>query len=275
MAGSAAAVAASAGLLGRRSLAASCETQPVPGHRGIAVVTGGSRGIGAAVALALADEGYAVAVNFCGNSAAAEAVAEQIRSRGGKAATFQADVAVESDVIDLFEAVLKYWPDMKLTALVNNAGVLGNKASLEDVTTSEYRHIFDINVLGPILATREFARHAAEGGVVNISSGSAAMGQNMYGMSKSALNGMQAWLAPELAQKSIRMNSISPGVTRSDMTAKYIAANPGMEEIPMRRPGEPTEIANAVVFLLSEKASYVVGANLRVSGGRAPGSFIF
>jgi len=186
-------------------------------------------------------------------------------------------MAVEGDVVRLFEDVQQQWPELKLTALVNNAGVLGKKgkSGLEGVDTQAFRDLFDVNVLGPLVATREFARRAqAGGGVVNISSGSATMAANLYGMSKAALNNMQAWLVDELTPRGIRMNAVSPGMTRSDMIADYLATNPDCKEIPMRRVGEPEEIADAVVFLLSDRASYIAGANLRVAGGRAPGSFI-
>jgi len=245
------------------------------------VVTGGSRGIGAAIALALAAEGYAVAVNYCGNAVAAEAVVARIRAAGGMAAAFRANVAAEGDVVRLFEDAQRHWPELAMTALVNNAGVVGKKgvlgfkAGIEGVDTAAFRELFDVNVLGPLIATREFARRAGKGsGVVNISSGSAAMAANLYGMSKAALNSMQAWLVEDLTPKGIRMNSVSPGMTRSDMIANWLATEPDCKEIPMRRVGEPEEIADAVVFLLSEKASYIAGANLRVAGGRAPGSFI-
>lgn len=248
-----------------------------PGSRGAAVVTGASRGIGAAIAVVLAREGYVVAVNYTSSKSAAEDVVAEICSAGGVAAAFRADVANEADVVQLFDEVQSMWPEQRLTALVNNAGVLAPKEckELDSVDTAAYRQLFDINVLGPLVTTREFARRATGmGGVVNISSGAAVNGKGPYGMSKAALNSMQAWLAPDLARRGIRMNSVSPGMTRSDMIAEWLATDPDFKEIPMRRVGEPEEIAEVVAFLLSAKASYVAGANVRVSGGRAPGTFI-
>lgn len=244
------------------------------GPRAVALVTGASRGIGAAVARLLAGEGYAVAVGFCGGKEAAEAVVAGIRDAGGCASAFQADVGVEADVRRLFAAVDEAWPELPWKALVNNAGVLGDKGSLESFTAENYRKVFDTNVLGPTLCCQEFARRAGRGAaIVNVSSGSAVICQGPYGMSKAALNSMQAWLVPELGREGIRINTVSPGVTDTDMIAS-IKENFDMSIIPMGRFGMPEELADAVAFLLSERASYISGANLRVSGGRPPGTFI-
>lgn len=247
-----------------------------PTRKGVAIVTGGSRGIGAAIAIKLASEGYAVAVNYAANGSAADNVVAQIRQADGVAEKFRADMASEADVVRLFDEVQKTWPDVALTALVNNAGVIGGKKTLGNFDTDEFRMVFDINVLGPVIATREFARRCAPqgGGIVNISSGAASLGVGVYGMSKAALNAMQAWLVKEVAPLGIRMNTVSPGMTRSDMIADLLRSGVDLSAIPMGRIGEPEEIADAVVFLLSEKASYVHGANIRVAGGRAPGTFI-
>jgi len=254
----------------------SAASHPESRKRGVAVVTGASRGIGASIGVKLASEGYAVAVNYTANESAADKVVAQIREAGGVAAKFRADVASEADVVRLFDEVEKTWPNLALSALVNNAGVVGGRKKLGEVDTNEFRSVFDVNVLGPLIATREFARRCAPhgGGVVNISSGSASIGSGLYGMSKAALNSMQAWLVQEMSSLGVRMNTVSPGMTRSDMIADLLRSGVDLSVIPMGRVGEPEEIADAVVFLLSDKASYIHGANIRVAGGRAPGSFI-
>lgn len=243
--------------------------------KGIAVVTGASRGIGAAVASALAREGYTVAVNFKSCLSAAIAVVKNIQDAGGEACSFQADVSVESEVVSLFEKVAKTWSDKDLVVLVNNAGIIGNRGSLETVDTQCFHNVINANVLGPLICCREFAKKAAKGSrIVNVSSGSAYIGQpGLYAMSKGALNSMQAWLVRELTPKGIRMNTVSPGMTRTDMIAD-VMDNFDMSNIPQGRFGEPEEVADGIVFLCSEKSSYISGSNLRIAGGRPPGTTI-
>lgn len=256
-----------------------------PSEKGIAVVTGGSRGIGAAICELLADD-YKVAVVFRDQEEAAQAVVDKICGVGGTASPFKANMADESQVVDLFDKVAKHWPDTSFTALVNNAGVLGPKGDeglLANVGSAQLNEVFGTNVLGPLIACREFAKHVsgksprAEGAcraaVVNVSSGSAYIGTPLlYAMSKGALNSMQIGIVNELAKQGIRINSVSPGMTKTDMIADS-AAGFDMKAIPLGRFGEPIEIAEAIRFLLSEEqASYISGANIRVAGGRPPGT---
>eukprot|EP00927_Polykrikos_kofoidii_P085234 TRINITY_DN9205_c0_g2_i1.p1 TRINITY_DN9205_c0_g2~~TRINITY_DN9205_c0_g2_i1.p1 ORF type:complete len:319 (+),score=43.97 TRINITY_DN9205_c0_g2_i1:88-957(+) len=258
-------------------------------ERGIAVVTGGSRGIGAATCKLLAADGYTVAVVFRDQAEAAQAVVEEINSAGGTASKFRANMSDEIQVVELFESVVKHWPNTPLTALVNNAGVIGPQgeaARLANVTGAQLQEVFSTNVLGPLIACREFSRcagrkssDAASGAgraaIVNVSSGSAYIGKPpLYAMSKAALNTMQTALVAELAAEGIRINTISPGMTQTDMIAE---AAPGfdMKLIPLGRFGEPLDMAQAILFLLSEqRASYISGANIRVAGGRPPGTHL-
>lgn len=214
-----------------------------------------------------------MAVGFLAGKEGADVVVAGITAKGGEARAFQADVGVEAQVVKLFSEVSVAWPGRPLTVLVNNAGVLGPKpCKLEDVSTESLRSVFDTNVLGPLICCREFAKLGAEGGrIVNISSGAAYIPSGLYGMSKGALNSMQIWLVKELAHKGIRMNAVSPGVTRTDMTEDMLEGF-DFSQVPLGRVGEPHEIADAVVYLTSEKSSYVSGANLRVAGGRPPGT---
>ena len=286
MLGVAAALAISVGCK-RRVERLWCAPQVSSGRtRGIAVVTGGSRGIGAAIAEVLAAEGYAVAVNYKGSAKAAEEVVARIRAAGGVACEFYADMAVEEDIVKMFDAVQRAWPDLPLSALVNNAGInkagsmkhfsdLGALETLKVLKKEAFHELFDVNVFGALIASREFALRCTSGAIVNISSGSAVLaGTGLYGMTKAAMNNMQSWLVKELTPRGIRVNSVSPGLTRTDMIAPFLDTKPDLGMIPMGRVGEPQEIAEVVAFLLSEKASYVSGANLRVAGGRTPGSFI-
>eukprot|EP00929_Paragymnodinium_shiwhaense_P086525 TRINITY_DN47024_c0_g1_i1.p1 TRINITY_DN47024_c0_g1~~TRINITY_DN47024_c0_g1_i1.p1 ORF type:complete len:276 (-),score=60.57 TRINITY_DN47024_c0_g1_i1:186-1013(-) len=251
-------------------------SQPPEACKGIAVVTGGSRGIGAATARLLGSLGYRVAVCFCGSEEAAKNVVADIEGAGGVAAAFKVDMRSEDSIVQLFANVEKHWQGIAWTALVNNAGILGEaaKLTLDKLTGAAFQEMMNTNVLGPSICCREFAKHAKSGAaIVNVSSGAAVIASGLYGMTKAALNSMQAWLVPELAKKGIRMNAVSPGMTDTDMISQ---AKQGfdMSMIPMGRFGKPEEIADSIAFLLSDKASYVTGGNLRIAGGRPPGTFI-
>ena len=247
----------------------------------VVVVTGGARGIGAACCLLLARKGWAVAINHRASSAeAAEALARTIREEGGDAMTALADVGVEADVVRMFETVAAWGP---LAGLVNNAGVLfgpnGSK-TVADADAADLEAIFRVNALGPVLCTREATRYMSVksggggGSIVNVSSGSAVIGRPLlYAMSKGALNSFQAGAVDELAAHGIRINSVSPGMTNTELGADVVPTF-DFSKIPLGRIGEPEEIAEGVAFLLGETGSYCSGANIRIAGGRPPGTFL-
>jgi len=255
----------------------------------IAVVTGGAKGIGAACCRLLARDGWAVAVNHrTGSKAAADAVVKSIVDAGGDAAAFPADVSVEHDVVAMFDSI-DTWAsqiDGRVAGLVNNAGVLNgpNKCkSIEHANVEDLNAIFAVNVVGPMICTREALSRMSKtinddstlgGSVVNISSGSAVIGRPLlYAMSKGALNSFQAGAVDELAAHGVRVNAVSPGMTDTSLIDD-IRNNFDLTKIPLGRFGTPEESAEAVCFLLGEKASYVSGANIRVGGGRPPGTFL-
>ncbi|MEO3428136.1 SDR family oxidoreductase [Pelagibius sp. CAU 1746] len=243
------------------------------------LVTGGGRGIGAAVARLGAAAGYAVCVNYRSDAAAAEAVVEEIESAGGRAVALQADVARQEEVERLFAAVDAALPP--LGALVNNAGITGRAGKLEEASAQTLRDVIELNVLGVMwccqAAVRRMARrHGGRGGaIVNISSGAATLGSAdtfvWYAASKAAVDTLTLGLAQENARDGLRVNAVAPGLIRTELHAD--SGLPDRLETlppqtPMGRPGEPEEIAEAVLWLLSGKASFTNGAVLRVTGGR-------
>ncbi|KAG8467296.1 hypothetical protein KFE25_000612 [Diacronema lutheri] len=249
---------------------------------GTAVVTGGSRGIGAACSMRLAAMGFGVVIAYRSDEAAAAAVCEAIRATGGLAHACRADVSVESDVLALFTFADTCFDGAPLRALVNNAGILG--PSGVDLAAAggveALAQIMAINVGGPMLCCREAERRmsTAQGGsggsIVQISSGSANIGTPLlYAASKGALNSMTVGLVRPFGQAGIRINTVSPGMTHTDMV-DHLASSFDMSQVPLGRMGAPAEVANAVAWLCSDEASYVAGANLRVSGGRPPGTLI-
>lgn len=242
---------------------------------GVTIVTGGSRGIGAATAKLVAGHGHAVCVNYVSDADAANKVVADIVAAGGKAIAVKADTANEAEVMAMFETV-----DRELgpvTGLVNNAGINGNRKRVEALTTDEITHLLAVNVTGCIVCAREAikrmsTRHGGQGGaIVNVSSGSANLGNPgigvLYATSKGALNSFSIGLSQEVAAEGVRVNVVAPGMTNTDMPgADRIKAQ--AEKIPMGRVAEPLEIAEAIWFLLSDKAGYIAGANIRVGGGR-------
>jgi NAD(P)-dependent dehydrogenase (short-subunit alcohol dehydrogenase family) len=245
----------------------------------VLLVTGGGRGIGAATARLAAKEGYHVAVNYLRDEKAANELAHEIRGAGGKASALQADVARELDIKQLFAAVDRELGP--LTHLVNNAGIVGRAARLVDADPSVIREVIDLNVTGAILVAREAVRRMATsaggqgGAIVNLSSMAATLGgpgeYTWYAASKGAIDSLTVGLAREVAKDGIRVNAVAPGLVDTDIHAS--GGQPDRvarlgSTVPVGRAGTAEEIANAIVWLLSDAASYVTGAILRVSGGR-------
>jgi len=245
----------------------------------VILITGASRGIGAATALLAARAGYAVAVNYSANSLAADEVVRQIRQGGGSAITVQADVAEESQVLAMFEKV-----DAKLgrlTALVNNAGVVDQTARVDGMSVARLKRMFDINVIGSMVCAREAVKrmstlYGGEGGaIVNVSSVAArlgAPGQYVdYAASKGAIDTFTIGLAKEVALEGIRVNAVRPGIIETDIHASGGLPDRARDmapQVPMQRAGTADEVAKAIVWLLSEDSSYTTGTILDVAGGR-------
>ncbi|MDP3701637.1 MAG: SDR family oxidoreductase [Hylemonella sp.] len=245
----------------------------------VLLVTGGGRGIGAATALLAAQRGYAVAVNYTSKSLAADEVVRQIRTDGGTAMAVRADVAVEAQVLALFEQV-----DAKLgrlTALVNNAGVVDTAQRVDEQSLARWRRMFEINVFGTMLCAREAVRrmstrHGGMGGVIvnvgSVASVHGAAGQYVdYAAAKGAVDVFTLGLAREVATEGIRVNAVRPGIVDTEIHAS--GGQPGRAQrlapqIPMQRPGTAQEVANAIAWLLSDEASYATGSILDVTGGR-------
>ena len=245
----------------------------------IALITGGSRGIGAATALLAARRGFAVAVNYTAHAAAAQAVVQQIRALGGSAIAVKADVAVESDILSMFSQV-----DAQLgrvTALVNNAGVVDTGSRVEAMSAARLKRMFDINVLGSFFCAREAikrmsTKHGGAGGtIVNLSSVAAKLGAAgqyvAYAASKGAIDTFTVGLAKELATEGIRVNAVRPGIIETEIHASGGEPDRARQMaplVPMQRAGSALEVAQAIVWLLSNESSYSTGALLDVAGGR-------
>lgn len=245
----------------------------------VMIVTGASRGIGAATARLGAAAGYAVCVNYLRNEAAAAALVEEISTAGGSAIAVAADVAREAEVIALFERV-----DAELgtvTALVNNAGILETQSRLENMDTARLSRVFAVNVFGSFLCAREAVRrmstgHGGGGGaIVNVSSAASRLGSPNeyvdYAAAKGAVDTLTIGLAKEVAGEGIRVNAVRPGVIYTEIHAS--GGDPDRVDrvkaaVPMRRGGYPEEVAKAILWLLSEDASYTTGAFVDVAGGR-------
>jgi NAD(P)-dependent dehydrogenase (short-subunit alcohol dehydrogenase family) len=248
-------------------------------RRPVVLITGASRGIGAATAQLAAGRGFDVAVNYKTDARSANAVIDAVKAQGRAGLAIQGDMGFEADIARMFETVdEKLGP---LTHFVYNCGITGRASRLEDVDPATIREVVDVNVLGALIALRHAIRRMSKkrggegGAVVLISSMAATLGGPneyiWYAASKGAIESMTVGLSREVAQDGIRVNAVSPG-----MIATEIHASGGMPDrlarlgptLPMGRPGRPEEVAEAILFLLSDAASYITGTVLRVSGGR-------
>lgn len=246
----------------------------------VLVVTGGSRGIGAAICKLAAQRGMAVCVNYASAAGEARAVVAEIENGGGRAIPIQADVAVPEQVEAMFRKV-----DEELgpvTGLVNNAGVMGSCCPVDELDAGSTRRMFEVNLLGAFLCCqaaikRMSERHGGQGGgIVNISSASSAHGGSGswvdFSASKAAMDALTTGLAKEQAPQGIRVNCVRPGLTMTERNRQWAADHPDWiesfnERIPLGKPGELNDVATATLWMLSDEARYVTGAILDVSGG--------
>lgn len=248
-------------------------------HAPVVLITGGSRGIGAATARLAAQQGYSVCVNYVRNADAAAAVVADIKSSGGRAIAIAADIAVESEVLQLFETCDRQLGT--LTALVNNAGILEKQMRVEDIDTGRLGRVFATNVFGSFICAREAIRRMSTksrgdgGAIVNVSSGASRLGSPGeyvdYAASKGAIDTFTIGLAKEVAGEGIRVNAVRAGYIYTEMHAA--GGEPNRVErvkelVPMKRGGRPEEVANAILWLLSEDASFVTGSFIDVTGGK-------
>jgi NAD(P)-dependent dehydrogenase (short-subunit alcohol dehydrogenase family) len=245
----------------------------------VMIVTGGSRGIGAATALLGAERGYAVAINYQNNRDAADRVVRKIEGFNGKAIAVQADVSVEADILRMFETVDRSLG--RVSALVNNAGIVDRGTRVEQMSAERIARMFAINVTGSFLCAREAVKRMSKrnggtgGAIVNLSSIASRLGGAGeyvdYAASKGAIDSFTIGLAKEVGAEGIRVNAVRPGIIRTDI--HLASGDPARVErigpsAPLARPGEPEEVARAIVWLLSEEASYMTGALVDVTGGR-------
>jgi NAD(P)-dependent dehydrogenase (short-subunit alcohol dehydrogenase family) len=241
------------------------------------LITGASRGIGAATAIRCAEAGWDVAINYVQDSVAAEALAGRLHAMGRRVLTLRADVSDEAQVGQMFERLDA--EGGRLAGLVNNAGIVAPAARLQDMTQQRWRRLFDVNVIGTLLCCQQAARRmstargGAGGAIVNISSRAAEFGSAGiyvdYAATKGAVDTATKGLARELIGEGIRVNGVRPGIIETDIhAASGMDAGAAVSTLPIQRLGRPEEVAEAIVWLLSDAASYTVGALLDVAGGR-------
>ncbi len=244
----------------------------------LVLITGGSRGIGAATARLAARRGYDVAINYVGNEKAANEVVADIEKCNARGIAIKGDMASERDIRAMFEAVDAFG---ELTDLVNNAGIVGDSGRFADSDPAMMRRVIDVNVTGAMLVAQEAVRRLSRkyggngGTIVNIGSMASTLGAAgeyvWYAASKGAIDALTIGLSREVAAEGIRVNAVAPGLIDTDIHAA--GGQPDRIErlrsmIPMGREGAPEEVAEAILYLMSEQASYVVGSTVRISGGR-------
>lgn len=241
-------------------------------ERRAAIVTGGGKGIGSAIALRLAEDGNNVVINYAGSREAAEKTAQQCRAAGAEAEVFRADVANEEECLQLADFCLDTFG--RIDILVNNAGITRDNLMMR-MDPKDFRHVVDVNLTGSFYMMKAVSRpmmKAHYGRIVSISSVSALTGnpgQVNYSASKAGIIGMTRSLARELASRKITVNAVAPGAVDTDMTRELPekVRTAMLDAIPMKRMGSPEDIANAVSFLAKEESSYITGQVLNVSGG--------
>lgn len=244
----------------------------------VVIVTGGSRGIGAATSLLLAQHGYAVCVNFHSNVQQAQKVVESIEEQGGKAFAYQADVSDEKQVQAMFVATRQRFGTV--SHLVNNAGILFTQSELKDIDVERFKQVLDTNVIGCFVCCKSYINQLDEedafpGAIVNVSSAASRIGAPFeyvdYAASKGAMDSITKGLSLELAGRGIRVNGVRPGCIYTEMHAD--GGEPNRVDrlapnLPMQRGGTPEEVAQSILWLLSEEASYVTGSFIELAGGR-------
>jgi NAD(P)-dependent dehydrogenase (short-subunit alcohol dehydrogenase family) len=243
------------------------------------LITGASRGIGAATAIGAAAQGWQVCINYRNRQAEAEALVDQINASGGRAASFAADVGQQDQIQALFQFVDSEFG--RLDALVNNAGIIDRKATIEQMDQQRLERMFQINVLSSFLCAGEAVKRMARkyggngGAIVNVSSAASRLGSPGefidYAASKGAIDTLTIGLAKEVAAEGIRVNAVRPGLIDTDIHADTGDVERPLRlapSVPMQRTGQPEEVASCILWLLSEQSSYVTGALLDVAGGR-------